>query len=175
MIDYRTKKGREIKKELNNELKKHLTQSIVAGVLLGFVVGATLTSYCHQLKNPKIELLAPPQTMIVKEVEAVTISCNYDPITYIRCRGEQLNQSNEDIMTMIRIAKAESGLREDAIGKNSNGTYDIGVFQINDVHNAKISRADRFDFVKNIDYAWELKIRQGFNPWSVCKNGKVDC
>lgn len=34
-------------------------------------------------------------------------------------------------MLLISIAKVESGLRKNAINKNLNGTYDIGIMQVN--------------------------------------------
>lgn len=99
----------------------------------------------------------------------------YDAIICIRDIGEELGFSNRQILTAIRIAKAESGLRTDAINKNSNGTFDIGIFQINDVHSKRISRTDRFDMEKNISFAYKLRTEQGnWNAWSVCR-GKVDC
>ena len=39
-----------------------------------------------------------------------------------------------DSATMLKIAKAESNLRPDAVNVNKNGTRDIGIFQINSVH-----------------------------------------
>jgi len=99
----------------------------------------------------------------------------YDPIICIRDIGEEMNFSNQDILIAIRIARAESGLRPDAINKNSNGSFDIGIFQINDIHSKRISRQDRFDFEKNIQFAWNLRKEQGdWNAWSVCQS-KVNC
>jgi hypothetical protein len=62
-----------------------------------------------------------------------------------------------------------------ALGKNTNGTFDVGLFQINDVHSKRISRQDRLDFEKNIKFAYKLRAEQGnWNAWSVCRS-KVDC
>ena len=52
------------------------------------------------------------------------------------------------------IARHESGLRSNAVHLNYNGTYDIGVFQINDVHG--LSWDYRMDYIKNIDYAYMM-------------------
>ena len=174
-IDLRTKAGRAYKLEAKLQRKKEFRQWMISAVALGFLAGAVLTSTLWQAFNrPKVTPEASPEPLKQTiEVKAVEIPCDYDPITYIRCSGEKLGKDNQTIMTMIRIAKAESGLRPDAIHYNNNGTYDIGVFQINDVHSKSISRADRFDYVKNIDYAWELQTRQGFNPWVVYTKGIV--
>ena len=110
------------------------------------------------------------EASVVKVVEAVETPCTFDPITYVRCSGERLGKSNQDIMTMIRIMKCESGGRPDALNKNTNGTFDVGVLQINDVHSKRISRQDRMDFVKNIDFGWKLHTEQGgFQAWSCYK------
>jgi hypothetical protein len=74
----------------------------------------------------------------------------------------------------IAISQAENGTRAcDRKGaKNSNGTHDWGVFQINEVHLKKgYSLADFKDCLTNIRIAHEIFKRQGWSPWSVYKNG----
>lgn len=70
------------------------------------------------------------------------------------------------------IAKAESGLRCNAMHVNSNNTVDYGLFQLNSIH------WDRFGGLENlvtceqqIKSAYELFIEQGFNPWVVFNTG----
>lgn len=74
----------------------------------------------------------------------------------------------EDYKMAIAIAKAESNLKHDAINKNTNGTIDVGIFQINDCHGLSIE--DRLDAEKNIKFAYELYKKQGWSPWSAFKN-----
>lgn len=140
---------------------------LLAVAIMGFMAGVILTKTLWDIKN------APPkplgQTIEVKTVkvaEAIGRPFCADVIKCIRDVGEELGRDNQTIMTMIRIARAESTLRADAINKNRNGTYDMGVFQINDVHGKRISRADRMDFEKNIRFAYKLQGEQGFNPWN---------
>ena len=45
---------------------------------------------------------------------------------------------------LINLAKCESSLRKDAMNVNTNGTVDIGIFQINTVHQ-DISNSEKFD------------------------------
>lgn len=62
------------------------------------------------------------------------------------------------------IAKMESGFRTDAVNHNANGTYDLGIFQINDVHG--MSWAARMDPDQNIRKAYEIRMNWGsWNAW----------
>lgn len=81
-----------------------------------------------------------------------------------------------DCKMALAIAKAESGIRCDAIGINKNGTADIGVFQLNTVHMNKggdWTLANMADCYKNVDLAYELYEQQGYKPWVVYNNGWV--
>lgn len=74
----------------------------------------------------------------------------------------------EESATAIAIAKAESGLDPNIVSEpNKNGTRDVGLFQVNDIH--KMSVEDRQDPVKNIEFAKKLhdrKVARGLDPWS---------
>ena len=63
----------------------------------------------------------------------------------------------------VAIAKCESGLRQDAVNHNTDGTYDVGIFQINQVH--AISQKNLENPYANAGYAYSLYIEQGTNPW----------
>jgi len=77
----------------------------------------------------------------------------------------------EDCKIMIAIATAESGLNPKAINdKNTNGTTDAGLFQVNDIHGYSVE--DRLDVDKNIAMAKKVYDRQGLTAWSVYNNGK---
>jgi len=146
-----------IKKAKNHQLNCFLG-AIVMGFLAGVILAVTLL-------RAKKEIPAEP---IVQEIKAEEPErfCG-DPISYIRCKGEDLGVSNQNIMTMIRIAKCESGLREDAININRNKSWDGGVYQINSIH--KVPAKYVFDYQYNIDFAYKLFLAQGFGPWSASK------
>jgi len=78
----------------------------------------------------------------------------------------------KDAEQAIRIASCESGIRSEAIGHNSNGSRDYGIFQINSVHFGKIPVKDKVAYLLNADnniaLAYQIYQRQGWNPW-VCK------
>jgi len=73
----------------------------------------------------------------------------------------------------LAVAKAESGLKEDAFNVNSNGSIDVGIFQINSVHYKKqgCSLKEIIDPYKNVDCAYEIYQSSGWNAWSVYNNG----
>lgn len=131
-----------------------------------------------QLSQPFSQTISHPVAQVIAQEDKYAkrgYKRCYDAIICIRDIGEELGFSNDQILIAIRIAKAESGLRADAINKNLNGTFDIGIFQLNDVHSKRISRAERFDMEKNISFAYKLRTEQeNWNAWSVCRN-KVDC
>jgi hypothetical protein len=79
---------------------------------------------------------------------------------------EEFKDQGIDVtLQAIKIAKCESGLREKAFGRNTNGSTDAGVFQINSVHG--LPDSVRFDYIKNIKAAKKLYLDQGWRPW-VC-------
>lgn len=58
---------------------------------------------------------------------------------------------------LVAIAYVESGLRHNALNRNSNGTYDIGIMQVNSSNIPKLKRVgiiekeeDLWDICKNI-------------------------
>ena len=177
----------EIKNLLGNKQKRTYRREVFRYYRAGFVLCLIIVAliYCattfkttvaspnaleRTISNPVVKVLADEDKYTKRGYKYC-----YDPLICIRDVGEEMGFSNDQILIAIRIAKAESGIRTDSIGKNTNGTFDIGVFQINDVHSKRISREDRMDFVKNIKFAWTLRKEQGnWNAWSVCRN-KVNC
>lgn len=159
-----TRKQRLTKEYNELKVRNSYLGVIVLGVLAGIILGKTLWDYTHQTSPKPAGRTIMPK---VEEVVAVETPCTYDPLTYLRCRGKQLGINDYEITKIIQVMKCESGLRPDAINKNKNGTFDIGIGQINDVHSKRISRQDRMDFVKNIDFIYKLYQEQGLNPW-VC-------
>lgn len=75
-------------------------------------------------------------------------------------------------VTMVAIARGESGFRVEAVGgPNRNGTYDRGLFQINDVHKKDKARLTS-DARYNTEVAYEIYRAQGLRAWSVYSSGK---
>lgn len=80
----------------------------------------------------------------------------------------------EDYKIALAIARSESGLREDALNTyNSNGTIDVGIFQINSVHFTKdgCSLKEVATMKGNVDCAYQIYQASGWTPWVVFNNG----
>lgn len=161
-----------LREKENQRIRKTKRNNAYLGAfVLGFLTGTILTSYIYK-KTHKITALEPLQSTIEVKAEEVTYNEDYykaEPLRYLRYRGQQLGIKDTEISKIIATMRCESGLKADAINKNSNGTFDIGIGQINDVHSERISRQDRMDFVKNIDFIYKLYQEQGLNPW-VCSH-----
>ena len=73
---------------------------------------------------------------------------------------------NEGVYEQARAIScfvSESGLRADAYNFNSNGTWDGGVSMINSIHKQPDSVV--YNVYKNIDFAYKLYKRRGWQPW----------
>ena len=80
--------------------------------------------------------------------------------------------SGNDLVIAVAVAKAESGWDYSAKGgPNSNGSYDWGLFQINDVH--KPSAEVKTSPLANARAAFGIYSRAGktFKPWAAYNNG----
>jgi len=79
----------------------------------------------------------------------------------------------EDYKVAIAIARAESGLREDAININTNSTIDLGIFQINSIHFKKefCTLKDVVTMKGNVDCAYEIYKASGWSPWVAFSSG----
>lgn len=126
--------------------------SAILGLLAGTILAFTVFREKEQIVK------------VVKVIEKPVMAYEPpEPIAYIRLRAEQLGVPNSHILTLIRIAKCESGMNPEAVNFNRNGTWDAGLFQINKIHKQKLS--SMLDYTQNIEYALKLYKNQGFNPW----------
>ncbi len=70
--------------------------------------------------------------------------------------------------TAVRIAFAESSFREKAVNHNTNGSNDMGVFQINSIHG--VPDSCRLDADCNIQWALKKMSKVGTQPWYSSKH-----
>jgi hypothetical protein len=74
---------------------------------------------------------------------------------------------------MILITNKESGWGMEKIGTNTNGSRDIGFFQINTIHCGKVQEAQNssacieklLDPDTNLQVAMQIFDAQGWSPW----------
>lgn len=115
---------------------------------IGFdgIVGPTTRSY-----------LANPGTVRLTRASASTIGAYIDA------------KFGSAAPTARRIASCESSYRETAINTNTNGSIDIGVFQMNTIHDGGNRTAFAHDLLcykTNVDKAYQLYQQSGgFGPW----------
>lgn len=85
----------------------------------------------------------------------------------VRTGGGPWAQSRARTITAVAVALAESGGNPRARGgPNTNGTYDHGLWQINDVHRAQFANRDIYDARVNLDVAQQVWLSQGWGAWS---------
>jgi Lysozyme like domain len=72
--------------------------------------------------------------------------------------------------TMTAIALAESGGKTDAVNRNSNGSTDTGLWQINSIHG--YSQASLMDPRQNARAAKAVFDKQGYTAWVVFNEDK---
>jgi len=85
----------------------------------------------------------------------------------------QAGFAEKDIPTFMAIAMAESGGRPDAVNnRNSNGSIDRGLFQINSVHQGNPWYPQNpFDPLQSAKAALAIYQSQGLKAWSVYNSG----
>lgn len=75
----------------------------------------------------------------------------------------------ENPKLMVAVAKAESGLNPLTVHKNTNGSRDIGIMQINSVHGE--DDLEMMDVDKNLAVARKVYEKQGITAWAAFSNG----
>jgi hypothetical protein len=75
--------------------------------------------------------------------------------------------SGSEIPTGVAIGLAESGGNTNAHPRNTNGTYDNGVWQINDIHRDALATGNKFDLYDNAKMARMVYVQAGhsWSPW----------
>ena len=171
----------EIKNLLGNSQKRTYRREIfrqqVAGAvrLLIVLILLGLFFFGDDLINSKRTSPKPlEQTIEVKavEVKAYEIPCDYDAITYIRCRGQQLGYKDTDISVFVRIARAESNFNPLAKNKSSTAT---GIYQfINGTFHRYCAGKNVYNFVDNIDCFYKVLETDGYpkalNHWNASRS-----
>lgn len=79
----------------------------------------------------------------------------------------------QEIETATAVALAESGGETTATNKNTNGSIDYGLWQINTVHGSLLTQGDKFNPLDNAKMALTVWNGAGkkWTPWTVYKTG----
>jgi hypothetical protein len=79
---------------------------------------------------------------------------------------------DNELATATAVALAESGGETTATNRNTNGSVDYGLWQINTIHGSLLSQGDKFNAADNAKMAYTVWSRAGnkWTPWSAYKN-----
>lgn len=142
-------------------------------MVIGIISGISLDIYVtHHVEHvlASTEHFEAPETP--KEVRLEVII----DWTEHRIEKEIRDAFPEDPDTAVAIAKCESGLNIEAYNpRNTNGTTDGGLWQINDIHNASLDKLgfDKYDPIEATKYARILYERNGWRDWVCYTHGLI--
>lgn len=164
---------------------KRLIAKIVVVSLILFLIGSVILFKASQWFNAHEIEFKPPVEFTFNKIVTIKDREMLTPVVNIISQLptlENLTSIEEyicekwgvyDCRVALAVAKAESGMREQAFNINTNNTIDIGIYQINSVHFEKegCSLKDLVDEYKNVDCAYGIWEQQGWNPWVAFTNG----
>jgi hypothetical protein len=105
----------------------------------------------------------------LKKIEVLRPTPSVPPLSKKSVEDLICEKFGPDCNVAIAVAKAESGLRCDAVSQ----TNDHGVFQINAVHLPKFNGKSPYDCEANIEVAYQIyKSWGGFRPWTAYTSGR---
>lgn len=136
------------------------------------------TVMAHQVQIQEMELPQLPKQEAVQVVSQSTPTQSIPKVEgceAVRAEVQKYGDWNHSIM--VAISKAESGCRSNARGDNhltftKNGRtygYSLGLFQVRILPGRE--RCDTYDVQANVRCAHDIFQGQGYNAWSVFKNG----
>jgi hypothetical protein len=133
-------------------------------IILLFLATALYPTVKSTLRGSKLTS-KPVQT--TETIYHTKLACEdeKDAVCWIHYYAHRYGQ---DPHLVTRIAEAESNLKPNAVGFNSNGTKDVGLLQINDIHG--ISMECRLDIHCNLEHAMIMMQTAGTTPWNASKH-----
>ncbi len=183
-LDKRFKTTQSVNQWFNN----YTASAAMFGLITGSLIG------CYLADRPAIQQIKPVSNQkieLVQVVEAKELPFCETPIKCIRDVGEELKESNEHIMQMIRISKKEamcntkysktcvptegkSGIGIDPRAKNPKSTAS-GMFQI--IAGSWYwydCKGDKWNVEDNTRCAYKIHMaKQKFTDWEVYNNGSA--
>lgn len=138
---------------------------VILTLMALMVIWAVINKWVN--RNPLISPLVLNPVKQVQAKEKEFISCE-NPKGYLNCQAYQGNITWAEHDRLYKIIECESKWNPEAMNtKNKNGSYDMGLLQINSIHK-NISNSDKLNYKKSIDWAIKKFKRDGnFNAW-VC-------
>jgi hypothetical protein len=143
--------------------------NVVFGMFLLIIVGGLVLNYTNRYE-PKVE-----SKTLETIAEPIIVEAR-EPIARELPRVESVEDMitryfGKDAKVAIAVAKAESGLRADALGDTNTKYPSAGIFQIRLLPERQITKEQMFSAEHNIEYAKMLFDKSGWKPWSAYNNG----
>lgn len=154
-------------KNVNGELCLGFLGGIIIGGLAGYAVdGNPITAFLGGYSGKSIIEALVTKNGAAKAAEkigepAVTAPTGEDVATMIK---RIANREGVDPELAYRVAKCESNLDPKAVGTNTDGSRDRGLYQINDKWHPDVSDAQAFDAEFSINFFCK-SIREGHLSW----------
>lgn len=115
-----------------------------------------------------------------------TVESNYKSECQVASYLKSAGFSQSTLPTMVCISKYESSFNCDATNKNTDGSTDYGLMQINSYwwcsgdplskyNGCSATCTSLFDCQKNANCAYTVWRQQGYNAWYGYKNHKTEC
>ena len=123
-------------------MKRNIAKTLISSIIIGFSMNISLYAYGQSPQNNQT----------------------------INCWDYAGNKFNVDPWLLFSIASVESSFQEGIQSKNTNGTYDLGLMQINTIHVPRFAQANldrhalQHDTCKNIIAAAYL-LKQSINTY----------
>jgi len=128
---------------------------ILISILFGIYLGI------NHPKREEVEVLAITPTVTPSPTPTPGAKEVIEEITEV-WGGEKTHE----IVTAITCAYSESGLRVNALNtKNSNGTKDHSVFQVNDINSKRYGEGFKKSWRENIRVAYQIYKNRGWSAW----------
>ncbi len=140
-------------------------------------IGAVVNSqYTVSLRSPVRVRLQWPLVFAPRESAAIEGEARADQFGHRLTAYQQYacNKFGSACRIALAVQRAENQRGDCEIYHyNTDGTLDWGYFQINTVHLKRpgLNLRDLLDCKANIDFAYQLYVERGFQPWSTYNNG----
>lgn len=139
-----------------------LMACVTAYVLLG--VGADAVKAWNTPLHPLSDI-SIVEIEVDKPVPVPWSNCKTEKCKILAYIVDVFQDDSADAITMVR--KCENSTFEMRRGgQNSNGTYDWGTFQINEIHVARYGDGFKTDWKENVDVAYQIFLDRGWTAWS---------
>ena len=134
----------EMPKKIDSKLSLGFISSIIIGAFAGyFIDGSILTAFMGGYMGSSVITQLLPKTKIVENTQIIDkVYTQEESEAIIRSVCKEYGV-DEDLA--VRISKCESGLKNKAVGVNTTGSRDRGLFQWNDQYHPDITDEMAFD------------------------------